>query len=137
VFSNHLSILSLRKSSSIKRYLIRLKPNYSNIKKYYFFYIFLLISEIHYMYKFIILGIRTKKKIVLIFLKCRSSSYGFHKLVIKFKNACRDINKTIFLDFLYLMMLNHAMYFFYLCKYDILFIFERLGYKQFKIKLYF
>jgi len=45
--------------------------------------------------------------------------------------------QNYFLGFLYLMMLNHTVYFFYLCKYDILFIFERLSYKQFKIKLYF
>ena len=49
------------------------------------------------------------------------SSHGFHKLVIKSKNVCKDIKKkTIFLDFLYLRMLNHAMYFYYyyLCKCD-------------------
>lgn len=28
------------------------------------------------------------------------------------KNACKDIKKTIFLDFLYLRILNHVVYFF-------------------------
>jgi hypothetical protein len=44
--------------------------------------------------------------------------------VIKSKNACKDTNKTIFLEFLYLKMLNDALYFFnYLYKYDFIFIF--------------
>jgi len=68
------------------------------------------------------------------FLKCKPSSQGFNKLVIKYKNACKDINKTIFLEFWYLKMLNHVMYYFYLCKYYFS-IFERLGHMQLKIKL--
>jgi hypothetical protein len=54
-----------------------------------------------------------------------SSSHGFYQLVMKSKNAFKDINKTIFLEFLYLRMLNYAMhvlfYFYYLCKYDYFF----------------
>jgi hypothetical protein len=41
--------------------------------------------------------------------------------------------KLFFLVFWYLKMLNHAMYF----KYDFLFIYEKLGHMQFKIKFYF
>jgi len=71
------------------------------------------------MYKFVILDIWTNKIIFLVLLKCMLSSYEFHKLVIKSKNTYENINKTIFLEFLYLRMLNHAMFFYYLCKYDL------------------
>jgi hypothetical protein len=52
------------------------------------------------MYKFVILDIQTNK-IIFLFLKYRPSSHGFHKLVIKSKNTCKYINKTIFLIFLF------------------------------------
>ena len=47
-----------------------------------------------------------------------------------------------FLEFLYLKMLNHALYFFIFIIYAniifiFIFIFERLDHMQFKIKLYF
>jgi uncharacterized membrane protein len=77
----------------------------------YIFTLFL-ISGIHFMNKFVIFDIRTNKINFLIFLKYSSSSHKFHKPVIKSKNICKDINKTIFLEFLYLRMLNHAMYLF-------------------------
>ena len=48
------------------------------------------------------------------FLKCKSISHRFHKLIIKSKSACKDINKINFLEFLYLKMLNHAMHFLFL-----------------------
>ena len=92
-------------------YLIRLKPNRFNAKTY-FFCIFLLILGIHYAYKFVILDIQTNKIIFLIFIKYRSNSHGFRKLVIKFKNTCKDINKTI--KFWCLKMLNHVLYFLFL-----------------------
>ena len=107
------------------------------MSKHVYFYFFLLISGIHFMYKFIIFDIRTNKINFLIFLKCSSSSHKFHKPVIKSKNICKDINKTIFLEFLYLRMLNHAMYFFFiLIIYANMIIFlEKLDYMQIKIKI--
>ena len=51
------------------------------------------------MYKFVILDIETNKIIFLVSLKCRPSSHRFYKLVNKFKNTCKDINRTIFLEF--------------------------------------
>ena len=42
------------------------------------------------------------------FLKYRLNSYEFYKPVIKSKN----MNKTKFLKFLYLKMLNHALHLF-------------------------
>jgi hypothetical protein len=65
------------------------------------------------MYKFVILDIQTNKIIFMVFLKWRSSSRRFHKVVSKSKNTCEDINKTIFLEFLY----------YYLYKYDFLLFF--------------
>jgi hypothetical protein len=47
------------------------------------------------MYKFVILDIWTNKIIFLVLLKCRLSSYEFHKLVIKSKNTCENINKDM------------------------------------------
>jgi hypothetical protein len=84
------------------------------------------------MYKFVVLNIQTNKINFLVFLKCRLNSRGFHQLIIKFKNTCKYINKTIFLEFLYLKMLNHALYclcYYYLSKYDFFLIFERLEHK--------
>ena len=64
----------------------------------------------HLMYMFVLLNIRTNKTFFfLYFLKCRSSSHEFHKLAIEFKNACKDINKIIFLEFLYLKNLLFFM----------------------------
>jgi hypothetical protein len=101
----------------------------------YIFTLFL-ISGIHFMNKFVIFDIRTNKINFLIFLKYSSSSHKFHKPVIKSKNICKDINKTIFLEFLYLRMLNHAMFFFILIIYANMIIFlERLDYMQIKIKI--
>ena len=80
------------------------------------------------MYKFVILDIRTNKIKFLVFLKWRLSSRGFHKLIIKSKNTCKYINKTIFLEFLYLKMLSHALYcfcYYYLSKYDFIYLFLR------------
>jgi hypothetical protein len=64
-------------------------------------------------YVFIILDIEKNKIIFLVFLKCKLSSHGFHKQFIKSKNICKDINKTIFLEFLYLKKIHHALYFFF------------------------
>ena len=72
----------------------------------------------------------------MVFLKRRPSFHGFHKLVIKSKNACKYINKTIFLEILYLKILNHALYFFLYAN-MICFIFERLDHMQIKIFMYF
>jgi len=58
------------------------------------------------------------------------------------KNACKDIKKTIFLDFLYLRILNHVVYFIIIIIIIIyaniiyFLFFERLGHMQFKIKFY-
>ena len=68
------------------------------------------------------------------------SYHGFQIQVIKSKNTCKDINKTIFLEFLYLKNLHNALYFF--CLFLVFMIFfvlflRNLAYMQFKIKLYF
>jgi len=89
------------------------------------FYIFLFISGIRLTYKFVILDIRTNKIIFLVFLKCRPSSLGFHKPVIKAKNICKYINKTTFLIFVFKDVKSCLVFF--LCKYDFLYIFERFG----------
>jgi hypothetical protein len=87
------------------------------------------------MYKFVILDIQTNKIIFMVFLKWRSSSRRFHKVVSKSKNTCEDINKTIFLEFLYLNMLNFCiiiytnMIFYY--------FFERLGHMHMNKKIFF
>ena len=82
---------------------------------------------------------KKKNKITffLVFLKSRPSSYKFHKLIIKLKNSCKDINKTIFLVFFYLRMLNHTSYFLFIYANMIfLFICEKLDHMQFEINLY-
>ena len=71
-------------------------PNHSRVQ---IFFLYFFIPGIHLTYKFVILDIETNKIIFLVSLKCRPSSHRFYKLVIKFKNACKDINKTIFLEF--------------------------------------
>ena len=99
------------------------------------FCIFLFILGMHLMYKFVILDIQTNKIIFMVFLKWRSSSRRFHKVVSKSKNTCEDINKTIFLEFLYLNMLNFCiiiytnMIFYY--------FFERLGHMHMNKKYIF
>jgi hypothetical protein len=51
----------------------------------------------HLMYKFIILDIERNKIIFLMFLKYKSNSHDFNKLVI----ACKVKKKTMFYHFLY------------------------------------
>ena len=51
------------------------------------------------MYKFLILDIETNKIKILIVLKYRPSFHDFNKLVIKFKNICKN-KKRLFWDFL-------------------------------------
>jgi len=83
------------------------------------------------MYKFVVLDIQTNK-IIFLFLKCRPSSHGFHKLVIKSKNTCKYINKTIFLIFL--LKYDKSFHVFFLWNMIIIF-FEKLGHMQIKIKI--
>jgi hypothetical protein len=54
------------------------------------------------MYKFTILDIGINKIFFLVFLKCRSSSHEFHKLVIKSKMHTKIKTKLFFLSFWYL-----------------------------------
>jgi len=64
--------------------------------------LFLLILRIRLTYKFIIFDIKINRLIFLVFLKYRSNSHEFNKLVIKSKNACKYIYIYIyFLNFLY------------------------------------
>ena len=53
----------------------------------------------HLIYKFTLLNIKINKTIFCIFLKCRSISHKFHKLIIESKNACKDMNKLFLLNF--------------------------------------
>jgi hypothetical protein len=76
------------------------------------FCVFILILVIHFMYIFVILDIRTNKILFLIFFTCRLSSHEFYKLIIKSKKYIQRYEETVFLKFLYLNMLNHAMCFF-------------------------
>ena len=62
--------------------------------------LFLLILRIRLTYKFIIFDIKINRLIFLVFLKYRSNSHEFNKLVIKSKNACKYIY-IYFLNFLY------------------------------------
>jgi len=71
-----------------------------------------------------------KQNKFLVFLKCKPSSHGFNKLVIKSKNTCNNTNKIIFSWIFCILkkMLNHAMYFFN----AIWFLFEKLGHMELK-----
>jgi hypothetical protein len=62
------------------------------------------------MYKFLILDIETNKIKILIVLKYRPSFHDFNKLVIKFKNICKN-KKKLFWDFFNMLKYANIIYF--------------------------